>query len=163
MTGWGSFSAEEAVRRGLQTATSDAYRTEQPEEFEQIMRWHLADSSSSGVHNEQTRAGARFGFSHDVVHISSPTLLIHGAEGRYVSVANASAFAESIPGARLRVLDHAGHLVFIERFPDVNREVVSFLKRPEKRGTRRPTVGTMAAPKTERKISGLFRQSSAGS
>src|ERR671918_460110 len=26
-----------------------------------------------------------------------------------------------------RVLDHAGHLVFIERFADVNREVVSFL------------------------------------
>jgi hypothetical protein len=74
-----------------------------------------------------------------------------------VPVANASAFAESIPGARLRVLDHAGHLVFIERFPDVNREVVSLLKRPEKRGTRRPTVGTTAAPKTERKISGLFR------
>jgi pimeloyl-ACP methyl ester carboxylesterase len=46
-----------------------------------------------------------------------------------VPVANA-AFAESIPGARLRVLDHAGHLVFIERFPDVNREVVSLLKRP---------------------------------
>lgn len=78
-------------------------------------------------------------------------------------VANAAAFAESISGARLRVLDHAGHLVFIEWFPDVNREVVSLLKRPEKRGTRRPTEGTTAAPKTERKISGLFRQSSAGS
>ena len=55
------------------------------------------------------------------------------------------------------MLNYAGHLVFIERFPDVNREVVSLLKRPEKRGTRRPTVGTTAAPKTERKISGLFR------
>ena len=71
MMGWGSISAEEAVRRGLQTVTSHADRTEHPEEFEQIMRWRLADSSSSGVHDEQTRAGARFGFSHDVVHISS--------------------------------------------------------------------------------------------
>ena len=42
--------------------------------------------------------------------------------------ANAAALAGAIPGARLRVLDHAGHLVFIERFADVNREVVSFLK-----------------------------------
>jgi hypothetical protein len=28
------------------------------------------------------------------------------------------------------VLDHAGHLIFIERLPEVNREVVSFLKEP---------------------------------
>jgi hypothetical protein len=61
------------------------------------------------------------------------------------------------------VLNYAGHLVFIERFPEVNREVVSFLKRPEKRGTLRPTAETTESPKTERRISGLFRQSSAGS
>jgi hypothetical protein len=54
--------------------------------------------------------------------------VIHGAEDRYVPVANAAALARAIPNARLRVLDHAGHLVFIERFADVNREVVSFLK-----------------------------------
>src|ERR671914_677394 len=35
MMGWGSFSAKDAVRRGLQTATSEAYRAEHPDEFEQ--------------------------------------------------------------------------------------------------------------------------------
>jgi hypothetical protein len=45
-----------------------------------------------------------------------------------VPVANAAALAGAIPGARLRVLENAGHLVFIERFADVNREVVTFLK-----------------------------------
>ncbi len=54
--------------------------------------------------------------------------MIHGAEDRYVPVANAAALAGAIPGTRLRVLDHAGHLVFIERFADVNTEVVSFLE-----------------------------------
>ena len=39
MMGWGSFNAEDAVRRDLQTATSDAYRAEHPDEFEQIVRW----------------------------------------------------------------------------------------------------------------------------
>ena len=69
--------------------------------------------------------------------------MIHGAEDRYVPVANAAALAGAIPGARLRVLDHAGHLVFIERFADVNREVVSFLKprRESRRGTRVQRVG----------------------
>ncbi len=50
MMGWGSFSAEEAVRRGLETATSEAYRAEHPEELEQLVRWRLADSSSSAAH-----------------------------------------------------------------------------------------------------------------
>jgi pimeloyl-ACP methyl ester carboxylesterase len=59
--------------------------------------------------------------------------VIHGAEDRYVPVANAAALAAAIPDGRLRVLEDAGHLVFIERFADVNREVVRFLKPHRKR------------------------------
>jgi pimeloyl-ACP methyl ester carboxylesterase len=128
MLGWGSFSPEEGVRRGLETATSEAYRAEHKDEFEQIVSWRLADSPSDAVYNEQARAGAGFDLSRDVGHITSPTLVIHGAEDRYVPVANGAALAGAIPGARLRVLDDAGHLVFIERFAEVNREVVTFLK-----------------------------------
>ncbi len=157
MMGWGSFSAEDAVRRGLQTATSDRNRTDHPEEFEQIVHWRLADSSSTAAHSEQARAGARFDLSHDVGRITSPTLVIHGAEDRYVPAANAAALAESIPGARLRVLDHAGHFVFIERFAEVNREVVSFLKKPEKRGTPRSPSRTTDASQDERGFSRLSR------
>ncbi len=50
---------------------------------------------------------------------------------------DAPALAEAIPEAKLRVLDDADHLVFIERFADVNREVVTFLK-PRKRRPHRP-------------------------
>ena len=146
MIGWPSLSIERAVRRGLQTATSDAYRAENPEEFEQIVRWRLADSPSLSAYYEQARAGARFDVSGEVGSITSPTLVIHGAEDRYVPVANAAALAEAIPGAKLRVLDNAGHLVFIERFADVNREVVTFLK-PRKR--RRPQI-TPAKRKSKR-------------
>ena len=128
MLGWGSLTAEGVVRRGLETATSRTYRAEHGDEFEQIVAWRLADSPSEASYYEQARAGAGFDLSRDVGHITSPTLVIHGAEDRYVPVANAAALAGAIPGARLRVLDHAGHLVFIERFSDVNREVVSFLK-----------------------------------
>jgi hypothetical protein len=59
--------------------------------------------------------------------------VIHGAEDRYVPAANAVALAEAIPGSRLMVLEEAGHLVFIERFADVNREVVTFIKPREAR------------------------------
>src|SRR5215210_9523108 len=96
MIGWPSLSTERAIRRGLETATSDAYRAERPEEFEQIVHWRLADSPSLSAYYEQVRAGARFDVSRDVGRITSPTLVIHGAEDRYVPVANAAALAEAI-------------------------------------------------------------------
>ena len=117
MLGWGSLSPEEVVRRGLETATSGAYRAEHGDEFEQIVSWRHADSPSAAAYYEQARAGAGFDLSRDVGHITSPTLVIHGSEDRYVPVANAAALAGAIPGARLRVLDHAGHLVFIDGSP----------------------------------------------
>ena len=141
MIGWPSLSTERAIRRGLETATSEAYRAERPEEFEQIVRWRLADSPSLSAYYEQVRAGARFDVSRDVGRITSPTLVIHGTEDRYVPVANAVALAEAIPGAKLRVLEGAGHLIFIERYADVNREVVTFLK-PRKRSRAHATKDT---------------------
>ena len=134
MIGLPSLNAERAVRKGLEAATSESYRAGRPEEFERLVRWRLADSPSLSAYYEQVRAGARFDVSRDVGHITSPTLVIHGAEDRYVPVANAAALAEAIPGAKLRVLDNAGHLVFIERYADVNREVVTFLKPRRARG-----------------------------
>ena len=128
MMGLGTFSAEAAARKALEAATGEAYRVEKPEEFEQIVRWRLADSPSVVSYYEQAKAGARFDLSGDVGHITSPTLVIHGAEDRYVPPANARALAEAIPGAKLQVLEDAGHLVFVERFADVNREVVRFLR-----------------------------------
>ena len=128
MIGVPSLTVEGAVRRGLEAATSDAYRSKHPGEFERIVRWRLADSPSLSTYYQQMRAGANFDLSGKVGGIMSPTLVIHGAQDRFVPASNAAALAEAVPGTRLKVLDEAGHLVFIERFADVNREVVTFLK-----------------------------------
>ena len=150
MMGLGSFSAEAAARKALEAATGEVYRAEKPEEFEKIVHWRLADSSSAASYYEQAKAGARFDVSGDVEHITSPTLVIHGSEDRYVPPANARALADSIPGAKLKLLEDAGHLVFIERFADVNREVVRFLKsrgsRPVGPAAGRPAVDEPREP-----------------
>jgi len=140
MLGWGSTSPEIAVREGLETATSEAYRAEHSEEFNRLVRWRLADSPSASAYYQQVMAGARFDISRDVGNIISPTLIIHGADDCYVPVANARALAEAIPGSKLRVLD-AGHLVFIERAEEVNKEIVAFLEPPKPRPRRRPLLG----------------------
>ncbi len=155
MMGIGTFSAEAAARRALEAATGEAYRAEKPEEFEQIVRWRLADSPSVVSYYEQARAGARFDLSGDVGHITSPTLVIHGAEDRYVPPANARALAEAIPGAKLQMIEEAGHLVFVERFADVNRGVVRFLKSSETRASR---TGGGAAEEAPREAEGWLRR-----
>ena len=138
MVGWGSFSPEGALRRGLETATSDAYRAEHANEFEKIIHWRSADAPSFATYFGEARAGASFDLSRDVEHITSPTLVIHGAGDRYVPPLNAQALADAIPDSRLRILDNAGHLVFIERFAEVNREIVTFLKPRNPKKTRDP-------------------------
>jgi 3-oxoadipate enol-lactonase len=87
----------------------------------------LADSPSLASYYAQAKAGSRFDASGEVERIGSPTLVIHGAEDRYVPPSNARALARAIPDARLSILDGAGHLVFIERAAEVNREVLKFL------------------------------------
>ena len=151
------------------------YRAEHQDEFEQLVDWRLADSPSDAAYYEEARAGAGFDLSRDVGHITSPTLVIHGAEDRYVPVANAAALAGAIPGARLKVLDHAGHLVFIERFADVNREVVTFLKPREPVGRKReaedrptgmwrwiPGLSQTLRRRLENTRDGIFQRISAG-
>jgi len=127
MFGLGTLSPERAARRGLEGATSARYRAENPEEFERIVQKRLADSPSFASYYGQAMAGWRFDTSGEAGHIGSPTLVIHGAEDRYVPPSNARALAEGIPNAKLRVLEGAGHLVFVERASEVNREVVAFL------------------------------------
>ena len=127
MFGFGALSPRKAVRRGLERATSERYRAENPDEFDRIVEKRLADSPSLASYYGQARAGSRFDASGEVGRITSPTLVIHGAEDRYLPPANARVLAEAIPNSKLRVLEGAGHLVFIERAADVNREVVAFL------------------------------------
>ena len=151
MFGLGSFSPEGAARRGLKVATSARYRAEHPDEFDRIVRTRLAFSPSLSSYLRQARAGASFDASRRVQDIGAPTLVIHGSADRYVPVSNAYALARAVPGAELRVLDGAGHLVFIERAEEVNGEVASFLLGvQEARGVREARLSY--AP--ERKLEG---------
>jgi pimeloyl-ACP methyl ester carboxylesterase/mannose-6-phosphate isomerase-like protein (cupin superfamily) len=46
--------------------------------------------------------------------IAMPTLVVWGAADRMIPVAHGHAYAEAIPGARLRLIAHAGHLPQLE-------------------------------------------------
>ncbi|HEX2097636.1 MAG TPA: alpha/beta hydrolase [Rubrobacteraceae bacterium] len=153
MLGLGATNRVDAARRGLETATSEAYRTGHPEEYEQLLEWRITDAPSQPSYLEQMMAGARFDVSSRVRDIRASTLVLHGDDDRVVPVANAEALAEAISGAKLRVFEDAGHLVFIEQAEEVNEEIISFLK---PRGLRR--VWEPQTLVAKRKTEWLFRR-----
>jgi pimeloyl-ACP methyl ester carboxylesterase len=133
-----ALTPDEKIRSAMPIAFSTPdWPRQHPEEFEQIVRWRLADSPSLPNFYQQAMAGARFDASREVRSIVSPTLVIHGADDCYVPVANAVALAETIPGAKLRILEDAAHLVFIEQAKEVNKQVISFLKPSKSRRSRK--------------------------
>jgi pimeloyl-ACP methyl ester carboxylesterase len=58
--------------------------------------------------------------------VDTPTLVLHGDEDRMVPVANGYLLSETIPGARLEVLDGAGHMYPTDA-PQADRLVLRFL------------------------------------
>lgn len=62
--------------------------------------------------------------------IDCPTLIVHGREDP-IPVASSEAIAAAIPGARLAVIDGAGHVPYVEKPEPLFAEIRSFLRETE--------------------------------
>ena len=62
----------------------------------------------------QMRAIAEHDASERLAALRTPTLVLHGTQDMMVPLANASALADAVPGARLALMEGAGHLFFWE-------------------------------------------------
>ncbi len=60
--------------------------------------------------------------------IKAPTLIIWGKDDRVIPSSYANIFARAIPDARVRILDGAGHLPYIEKTEEFNQIVMDFLR-----------------------------------
>ena len=63
-----------------------------------------------------------------LARITTPTLLIWGAEDRFFNVSVGRAAAELIPGAQLQVVPRAGHVPFFDQPADFNAVLIRFLR-----------------------------------
>jgi 3-oxoadipate enol-lactonase len=77
------------------------------------------------------RAQLAAGTSHDALarlgNLDLPTLVVHGTEDHVVDHRNALLLAERIPGARLELVEGAGHLLFWEEADRIAALVTEFL------------------------------------
>jgi 3-oxoadipate enol-lactonase len=88
--------------------------------FAQAARAHPASLSSLMEQQAAIVGHDAYGRMREV---AVPTLVVHGTEDRMLEAVNADLIASMVPGARLELLDGAGHLVFWERPEDVARLV----------------------------------------
>ncbi len=65
----------------------------------------------------------------ELTEINAPTLIIWGSEDRVIPPSYAEIFAGAIPGARLRIMEGAGHLPYVERPEEFNGIVIEFFER----------------------------------
>ncbi len=68
------------------------------------------------------------GLKHRIHRIAAPTLIIWGAADRIVAPSYAEEFAKQIPGARVELIDEAGHLPHLERLDPVTKLATEFLR-----------------------------------
>lgn len=117
---------------GIKNSVSDQCIMQQPELIDALAL--LAER------NPQTPTGyagqIQAALGHDVVErlgeISSPTLVLHGSDDRVFPVENGRLLAAHIPASRYIEYPEAGHLFFIERAAEINRDIRVHLKETDR-------------------------------
>jgi pimeloyl-ACP methyl ester carboxylesterase len=104
---------------------------------EDTRRWH-GDRIAQDIERRIRHPPDTLGYLHQVAaaathvtrgrlgQITAPTLVIQGEQDRIMSPANASALAEAIPHAELRMWPRAGHM-YVTDEPDADREAAGFM------------------------------------
>lgn len=125
-------SAREVARTALSVAVSPEFMESEPDTVEFIIDKQFENLQPVYAYRRQFAAALEFWGKDNtagrVGSLSIPTLVIHGSADRTVPVANAERLAARIPGAQLKIIEGAGHLVFIERPEEFNKAVIEFLK-----------------------------------
>lgn len=100
-------------------------RSEQVERIAQDIERRLRNPFNERAYRAQLLAGSLHNCFGRLERIRAPTLVVHGAQDRIIPVANAFSSAERVPGAELKILDHAGHLYPTEE-PAVDEAIGAF-------------------------------------
>ncbi|GBC77266.1 Putative non-heme bromoperoxidase BpoC [bacterium HR08] len=120
-------NTEERARAGLPIAFTARFLAERPDDVEDLIRRRLAHPVSEQTFLAQIQAVMAFDAADRVSAIRAPTLIITGDEDVLIPPENSRNLAARIPGARLAIIEGAGHAVFIEQAEAFNRLVLDFL------------------------------------
>jgi 3-oxoadipate enol-lactonase len=92
------------------------------------VRRMIEGNSPQGIAAAQRGMAARHDSTYILPAIDFPTLILVGAEDQLTPVAEAESMRDGIRGARLQVIDGAGHLSNIERPQEFNAALIAFVE-----------------------------------
>lgn len=121
-------SIPEIYRQGLKYATTPQFLEHNPELAEELVRMRLVDPQPASAFHRQITAAQQFSAKERVHSIQAPTLVVAGREDRLVPLKLVEQLTGAIPGARLEVIENAGHLLFVEYSEEVNHIIIQFLQ-----------------------------------
>jgi len=107
-----------------------AYSSDCPPEVMQLGRKEWLENAPSVVHGDFA-ACDNFDIMGRLGKISCPALVLCGEDDRLTPPKYAHYLQASIPGARLTIIPHAGHMVMLERPELVNEAIEEFLAATE--------------------------------
>ncbi len=119
-------SPEEAVRMRVPILFGDRFLEEEPIRLEQWIAGAVKHAPTAQGAALQMKALSRFNVRERLQEISCPVLVITGSLDRMMDPENSRLLAQRIPGARLYVVQGAGHLFFVERPQEVNQVLMDF-------------------------------------
>ena len=107
---------------------SEAFASAHPEHVQDDLRVGSRNPQPAFAGLRQWEAIQRWSAFDRLPAISVPTLVLHGTEDRLVPAANGRMLSEAIPGARLFLLEGAGHNYHSERAEEADGIVLDFLR-----------------------------------
>ncbi len=128
-------SAQKAEREGARAIADDmtplllgsTTESSRPEIVQRV-RAMIEATSPRGIAAAQRGMAARRDSVSLLSEIACPVLAIAGSEDKLAGRVEAEAIAGKIPGARLRVIESAGHLPNLEQPEEFNKALIEFLE-----------------------------------
>jgi pimeloyl-ACP methyl ester carboxylesterase len=105
-----------------------AFGPEAPEEMERLGRRQMGATPAKVLHGDFVACDA-FDVMDQLGRIEAPTLVLCGTQDRLTPVKYAVYLRDTISGAKLTLVEGAGHMVMIERPVAVVRALTSFLEK----------------------------------
>jgi pimeloyl-ACP methyl ester carboxylesterase len=101
-------------------------------ELTSLMSSMAKSIGARGQFNQQSAMLVRPDSHADLVRVKVPTLVVCGREDPVTPVADSEAIAARIRGARLKIIDHCGHLSTIEQPEAVTQVLVDWLRQTDR-------------------------------
>jgi pimeloyl-ACP methyl ester carboxylesterase len=122
---------EQILRKDLPIFFSDRYIREEREEVEDFISLALKVQQPQYAFIRQFQAAMNHDTCSRLSGLTTPTLILTGADDELVPAQNSSVMKDLIPGARLIKIEKGRHCFFIEMADQFNEAVLSFLMTPE--------------------------------